>query len=136
MIALCYALTVSVALVLFRYDVVAVYSSDSAVTGLVAALILVIAVYQVFDDAQATMAGALRGYKDTRAPLVYSLLGYWGLALPLGAALGFGWWRFPELGVYGFWIALSLGLAAVSTAVGLRLYHTSQKPERIALLAR
>ena len=135
-IALCYALTVSVALVLFRYDVVAVYSSDSAVTGLVAALILVIAVYQVFDDAQATMAGALRGYKDTRAPLVYSLLGYWGLALPLGAALGFGWWRFPELGVYGFWIALSLGLAAVSTAVGLRLYHTSRKPERIALLAR
>ena len=135
-IALCYALTVSVALVLFRYEVVAVYSRDGAVTGLVAALILVIAVYQVFDDAQATMAGALRGYKDTRAPLVYSLLGYWGLALPLGCALGFGWWPFPELGVYGFWIALSLGLAAVSTAVGLRFYHTSRKPERIALLAR
>ena len=68
--------------------------------------------------------------------MVYSLVGYWGFALPLGAALAFGWWRFPEMGVYGFWTGLSLGLAAVSTAVGLRLYQTSRKPERIARLAR
>ena len=134
--SLCYALTVSVALVLLRHDVAVVYSGDAAVTSLAAALILIIAVYQVFDDAQATMAGTLRGYKDTRAPMVYSLLGYWVLALPLGAALGFGWWPFPNIGVHGFWIALSTGIGAVSIAVGLRLYHTSRKPERIAMLAR
>ena len=134
--ALGYALTVSIALVLVRDGIAAVYSGDVAVTELAAALILIIAVYQVFDVVQGTLAGALRGYKDTRAPMVYSLVGYWCFALPLGPALGFGWWRFPEMGVYGFWAALSVGLAAVSTAVGLRLYHTSRKPERIARLAR
>lgn len=135
-ISLCYAVVVSVSLVLLRDGIAGIYSGDVAVTQLAAALILIIAVYQVFDAVQGTLAGALRGYKDTRAPMVYSLVGYWVFALPLGAALGYGWWRFPEMGVYGFWIALSLGLAAVSVAVGLRLYHTSLKPERIARLAR
>ncbi len=135
-ISLGYALTVSVALVVVRHGVASVYSGDPAVTSLAAGLVLIIAVYQVFDDAQGTMTGALRGYKDTRAPMVYSLLGYWVLALPLGAALGFGWWPFPEFGAYGFWTALSIGIAAVCIAVGFRLYHTSRKPERIALLAR
>ena len=81
------------------------------------------------------MAGALRGYKDTRAPMVYSLLGYWALALPLGVVLGFGLWELPALGVYGFWLALAIGLAAVATAIGVRLRNTSRDPIRIARLA-
>ena len=88
LISLGYAVTVSVLLVLLREHVVTLYSNDEAVTGLAATLIFVVAFYQVFDDTQGTMAGALRGYKDTRAPMIYSLLGYWVLALPLG-------WRWP-----------------------------------------
>ena len=133
--SLLYALAVSGLLVLLRNRVVAIYSDDAAVTSLAAALILIVALYQVFDDTQGTMAGALRGYKDTRAPMVYSLLGYWVLALPLGAALGFGWWSLPALGVYGFWLALCFGLAAVAVAMGVRLYNTSRSPERIARLS-
>ena len=133
--SLVYAIAVSALLVLGRHWLAAVYSDDAAVTSLAAALLLVVAVYQVFDDTQGTMAGALRGYKDTRAPMVYSLLGYWGLALPLGAALGFGWGPLPALGVMGFWLALSLGLAAVAVAIGRRLYRTSRNPARIARLA-
>ena len=134
-ISLGYAVAVSVVLVVFRHNAVAVYSGDAEVVGLAATLILLIAVYQVFDDTQGTMAGALRGYKDTRAPMVYALLGYWGLALPLGMALGFGWWGLPNMGVFGFWIALSVGLAAVAVAMGLRLYRTGRDPVRIARLA-
>lgn len=135
-LSLGYAVSVSALLILLRHSVVAVYSDDDAVLRVAAALILIIAVYQVFDDTQGTMAGALRGYKDTRAPMVYSLLGYLGLALPVGMALGFGWWQLPALGVYGFWLALSLGLAAVTTAMGIRLYHTSLDPARIERLSR
>jgi len=130
-----YAVTISVALVLTRNVVVLVYSNDAAVIGVAATLILFIAVYQIFDDAQATMAGSLRGYKDTRAPMVYSVIGYWLLAFPVGLALGYGWWEVPELGVYGFWIGLSVGLAAVAVAMGLRLLSTSRNEERIAVLS-
>ena len=134
-ISLGYAVTVSILLVLLRFHAASVYSNDAEVIGLAASLIVLIAVYQVFDDTQATMAGALRGYKDTRAPMVYAILGYWALALPLGIALGFGWWPAPDLGVYGFWIALSVGLAAVAIAMGVRLYRTGRDPVRIARLA-
>ena len=134
-ISLGYAVAVSVILVIFRHNAVSVYSGDAEVVGLAATLILLIAVYQVFDDTQGTMAGALRGYKDTRAPMVYSLLGYWALALPLGMALAFGWLGLPNMGVFGFWIALSVGLAAVAVAMGLRLYRTGRDPVRIARLA-
>ncbi|MDE0007955.1 MAG: MATE family efflux transporter [Gammaproteobacteria bacterium] len=131
-----YAVTISVALVLARNVVVLVYSNDAAVIGVAATLILFIAVYQIFDDAQATMAGSLRGYKDTRVPMLYSVAGYWLLAFPVGLALGYGWGEIPELGVYGFWIGLSVGLAAVAVAMGLRLLSTSRNEERIAVLSR
>ena len=131
-----YAVTISVALVLARNVVVLVYSNDVAVIGVAATLILFIAVYQIFDDAQATMAGSLRGYKDTRVPMLYSVVGYWLLAFPVGLALGYGWWNVPELGVYGFWIGLSVGLAAVAVAMGLRLVSTSRNEERIEVLSR
>ncbi len=131
-----YAVAVSVALVLARNAVVLVYSNDDAVIGVAATLILFIAVYQIFDDTQATMAGCLRGYKDTRAPMMYSMIGYWLLAFPVGLAFGHGWWSVPELGVYGFWIGLSVGLAAVAVAMGLRLLFTSRNESRIAALSR
>ena len=134
-ISLIYAVTVSVVLVLLRHYAASVYSNDAEVIGLASSLILIIAIYQVFDDTQATMAGALRGYKDTRAPMVYSLLGYWVLALPLGAVLGFGLPGFPNLGVFGFWVALSVGIAAIAVAVGVRLFRTGRDPVRILRLA-
>ena len=81
------------------------------------------------------MAGALRGYKDTRAPMVYSVVGYWVFALPLGAALGLGLTGLPNLGVFGFWIALSLGIAAIAVAMSVRLYTTGRDPARILRLA-
>ena len=135
LLSLGYAVTISVALVLARNVLVLVYSNDVAVMAVAATLILFIAVYQIFDDAQATMAGSLRGYKDTRVPMLYSVVGYWLLAFPVGLALGYGWGEVPELGVYGFWIGLAVGLAAVAVAMGLRLLSTSRNQERIAALS-
>jgi MATE family multidrug resistance protein len=94
-----------------------------------------IAVYQIVDDSQATVGGILRGYKDTRAPMVYSLVGYWFLALPLGAVLCFGWFDFEPMGVRGYWMGLTLGLAVVAILMGIRLISTSRNPDRIATFA-
>lgn len=134
-ISLGYALAVSAALVLLRHGLVAIYSNDAEVTGLAAGLLILIAIYQVFDDLQGTATGALRGYKDTRVPMVYTIIGYWLFSLPLGIALAYGLWEVPALGVYGFWVALSFGLAAVAIAISLRLYRTGRNPERIMRLA-
>jgi MATE family multidrug resistance protein len=103
--------------------------------ALAATLLLFIAVYQIVDDTQATIVGALRGYKDTRAPMLFSLVGYWAIAMPLGAALGFGWLGYEPWGVYGFWAGMTIGLTIVAVCVGWRLLITSRSDRRIRLLA-
>ena len=91
--------------------------------------------FQVFDATQVTIGGALRGYKDTRVPMVFSLLGYWAVALPLGAVLGYGWLGIEPLGVYGFWVGMIFGLLLVAVTLGHRLWRTSRNERRVARLA-
>lgn len=134
-ISLGYALLVSALLIAFRAQLVEVYSGDRAVLTVAANLMLFIAVYQIVDDSQATMVGALRGYKDTRIPMIYSLVGFWGIALPVGTVLAFGFGAVPALGVYGYWAGMTLGLTLVATAVGTRLWRTSRNDARISRLA-
>lgn len=102
------------------------FTTDPDVAALASKLVLFVALYIIVDNAQATAIGALRGYKDTRAPMLIALVGYWGMALPLGAALGFGWLG-TALGVYGFWIGLATGLAFVAAALSWRLFRLSQR---------
>jgi MATE family multidrug resistance protein len=74
------------------------------------AFLMVAALFQIFDGAQAVAAGMLRGIHDARAPMLIALFGYWGLGLPIGAALAFAT---PLAGV-GLWIGLACGLACVA----------------------
>lgn len=76
-----------------------------AVGGLTIAALL-----QVFDCGQAIGNGLLRGTGDTAAPFKLSLLGYWGIGLPIAYLLGLP----LHLGVYGVWGGLTLGLAATA----------------------
>jgi MATE family multidrug resistance protein len=59
---------------------------------------------------QAVAAGALRGLKDTRVPMLLAALGYWGLGMPLGLALA---WPLG-VGPPGLWIGLAAGLGIVA----------------------
>lgn len=87
-----------------------VYSSDPEVLALAAALIPIAGVFQVFDGAQVTALGALRGIADTRTPMLIALLGYWVLGMPFGAWLAFG----AGMGARGVWWGSVVGLASVA----------------------
>ena len=134
-VSIAYAVVVSSLLVLFRYQIAGIYTQDAPVLELAATLMIFIAVYQIVDDTLATMGGTLRGYKDTRMPMVYSLVGFWGLALPLGAALCFGWFGNEPMGVPGYWAGMTLGLAVVALLTGMRLISTSRSSRRIERFA-
>ncbi len=134
--AFVYALVVSLLLVLLRHQLVLAYSSDADVLALAATLLLFIAFYQIVDDTQAVAGGTLRGYKDTRVPMVYGLVGYWLVGVPLGIALAFGAFGLQPMGVYGFWTALTLGLTLVAIAMGVRLYRTCHDEARTRAFAR
>src|SRR5690606_34278875 len=93
-------------LLLFRDAVVGMDTSDPAVRTIAISLLLMAAVFQVADGIQIGAAGALRGYKDTRVPMVINTFAYWVLAFPLAyvAAITF---RAPPSYI---WAGFVLGL--------------------------
>lgn len=91
---------------LFLTDVPA----NAMAIALAVSFLKVAAAFQLVDGAQVIGAGMLRGLHDTRWPLIFALVGYWGIGLGIGTWLAFGAdWK----GV-GIWIGLASGLAAVA----------------------
>ena len=111
--SLAFALVAAAAVFTLREDIAGLYTRDPEVISVAAGLLLLVALYQFVADTQVTAVGALRGYKDTRAPMLTAAFAYWVIGLPLGAALGFGVGGAATLGVTGFWIGLVAGLAVV-----------------------
>ncbi|NKB98401.1 MAG: MATE family efflux transporter [Pseudomonadales bacterium] len=131
-----YALIASAVLVLSRYYLISIFTTDPMVIEITATLVLFIAVYQLVDDSNAVTVGALRGYKDTRVPMYFGLVSLWFIAVPLGYTLSNGI-IFPGLspGVYGYWATLTIGLSILAVAMGLRLWHISGDHKKILAFA-
>ena len=104
------------------------YTSDVAVAGLAASLLLYAAAFQFPDGLQVLSAGALRGLKDTRVPLLLAATAYWGVGMPLGAVLGLGLGGWvPAQGPVGMWIGLTAGLTVAAVLLGLRFLHSARR---------
>ncbi|MGE0582185.1 MAG: MATE family efflux transporter [Steroidobacteraceae bacterium] len=102
--ALCVAIMVASALVLLgvRRYVAGAYTGDAQVLALATHLLAFVAAFQVADGLQVGAAGALRGFKDARVPMVLSVVAYWLVGFPLA---------------YGFGVVLGLGAGAVWTGL-------------------
>ena len=102
----CFMLAMGVAFFTMPRTLIGLFSPGEAVVELGASLLLVAAVFQLFDGLQAVATGALRGLGDTRMAMLVNLAGHWFLGLPVAYAL-----CFPlGYGVRGLWMGLSLGL--------------------------
>jgi multidrug resistance protein, MATE family len=90
--------------------------ANARVVSYAVAFLGVAAAFQLFDGLQVSALGALRGLKDTRAPMLITLVSYWFVGLGSGVALAFGlgW------GGVGLWWGLVLGLAVASLLLGGR----------------
>lgn len=95
--------------------------------ALVVTLLLIAAVFQVFDGLQAIASHALRGLKDAVVPLIIAGIGYWLIGLGSGYVFGFhfGW------GAPGLWGGVAIGLAFTGTLLAWRfeLLAKRQLPE-------
>lgn len=92
------------------------FVKDAGVIALAAHLLVVAAIFQLFDGAQVICSGALRGLADVRVPAVISFIAYWLLAIPGGYALGLH----TRLGAVGVWIGLAAGLAIAAVLLARR----------------
>ena len=93
-----------------------IFTDDAVVIAAAVPLLMIAALFQLSDGAQAIAAGALRGLGDTRATLVGNVIGHYAIGLPISLALGFG----AGMGAPGLWLGLSAGLTVTAIYLVLR----------------
>jgi MATE family multidrug resistance protein len=97
------------------------FFDDSAV-GVAAAelalgLLLLLGLIELVANPGLAAAGLLRGCRDTRAPMMYVLFGYWAVSAPLGVYLC----EVQKMGITGIWMGLATGTLATAALTLARL---------------
>jgi MATE family multidrug resistance protein len=125
-IGLCGLLMLLSALVILRCNdaIAGLYTRDPSVRTLAARLLLLAAVFQVSDGLQVGAAGALRGFRDTRVPLLICIGAYWLLGFPLA------FWRgvVGHGGPVAVWQGLIAALGAAAVLLTLRFLGVARRP--------
>ncbi|MEO0405856.1 MAG: MATE family efflux transporter [Cyanobacteria bacterium P01_A01_bin.135] len=98
--------------------------ANREVVALAGVMLAVGAVFQVADGLQVIAAGALRGLKDTRTPMLMGVVAYWLVGVPSGYTAGFhlGW------GGVGLWWGLAVGLITSAAALTWRFHRLTLLP--------
>ena len=104
-----------------------VFSSDLQIVNLASKLLIIAALFQLFDGIQVTIVGILRGLEDFKIPTLISLVGYWIIALPLAYWLAF----ILKLETVGVWIGLLVSLIFAAIILFWRLNYLINKNLKI-----
>lgn len=78
------------------------------VFSLAVSLLMIAAVFQLFDGMQGIIFGILRGVEEGLKPMFIAIIGYWCVGAPLAYVFAIKW----QYGVVGVWWGLATGLAA------------------------
>jgi len=100
-----------------------IVTSDTRVIGIASKLLIIAAIFQLFDGAQVIGLGILRGMGDVNIPTFITLLAYWVIGLPLGYVLGIK----LNMGAEGVWYGLVAGLGIASILLYIRFTVTTKK---------
>lgn len=115
-------ITFSFIMILVKNILPPFYNSDAEVISYASSLLILAAIFQLFDGLQASSIGVLRGLTDVKVPLVVSIFSYWIVAIPIALILGFHF----KLDAIGVWIGLTIGLMIIGTSMLLRFNIKSQ----------
>jgi multidrug resistance protein, MATE family len=84
--------------------------ANAEVVAIAITLLRVAAMFQLVDGIQVIAAGALRGLKDTHAPMFIGIFAYLGIGLSSGYYLGMQ----LQWGGVGLWLGMAFGLAVAA----------------------
>ncbi|TSJ39196.1 MATE family efflux transporter [Mucilaginibacter corticis] len=99
-----------------------IYTSDKNVILIASQLLILAAVFQLFDGAQVVGLGILRGMGDVNIPTAITFLAYWIVGLPIG----YFWGIRLDWGIAGVWYGLVLGLMVSAVLLFIRFKMISK----------
>lgn len=121
-VAAVFMAVMAVGVIVFRHTIPSAFLGSTAdqaqAAKLASQLLLFGAGFAVFDGVQAVAAGVLRGYSDTRVPLVCAFVSYFMVGFVAAWLLAFRY----GYGPFGVWTGISLGTAVIAVMLVMRFW--------------
>jgi MATE family multidrug resistance protein len=95
------------------------FTVDSEVIEIASKLLIIAAVFQVFDGLQVVMLSTLRGMADVKLPMFIAFFAYLFIGIPTSYILSFS----LQLGPQGIWYGYLAGLGVAGVLFYLRFQH-------------
>ena len=103
--------------ILLRHQLPLLFTADPEVIIIASGLLIIAALFQIFDGIQVVLLASLRGLSDVKQPMFMAFISYIILGLPIsylfGIILGFG--------AIGVWLGFLSGLAFAAILFSIRL---------------
>jgi multidrug resistance protein, MATE family len=121
-LVLAFMSTSAILFYIFRNQLPYIYTQDLEVIEVASKLLVMAAIFQVFDGLQVVMLGALRGLTDVKYAMVIAFISYILISLPLSYFLAFTMKWGPE----GVWVGFVVSLA-IAGILFLRRFNKQAK---------
>jgi len=112
---------------LFRHQLPYIFTSDIRVIDQAASLLMVAALFELFDGLQVVCLGILRGFADVKAPMFIAGFSYTVIGLSVSYVCAFTLKMGPE----GIWYGFLAGLVAAGILLALRIRKKIREVERL-----
>ena len=99
------------------------FTVDPEVVKIASGLLIIAAIFQIFDGLQVVMLSTLRGMADVRLPMFIAFFAYLGLGIPISYILTFKLMFGPQ----GIWIGYLVGLGTAGILFYFRFKYNLKK---------
>lgn len=125
-LVLAYMFLCGVGFLLLRNQLPRLFTLDDAVVHQAASLIVVAAIFQLFDGLQVVCLGILRGFADVKVPMIIAGIAYIVIGLPISYIFAFTLKMGPE----GIWYGFVAGLASAGILLAFRIRMRIREVEK------
>jgi MATE family multidrug resistance protein len=102
---------------IFRHQLPYIFTNDARVIHMSASLLVIAALFQLFDGLQVVCLGILRGFADVRAPMAIAGFSYLVVGLSVSYFCAFT----LKMGAEGIWYGFLAGLVVAGILLGSRI---------------
>ena len=99
------------------------FTTDPAVIQIASGLLIVAAIFQIFDGLQVVMLSTLRGMSDVKLPMFFAFLAYLGIGIPVSYLMSFKYMVGPQ----GIWYGYLAGLGIAAILFYFRFHYNLKK---------
>lgn len=102
------------------------FTADSSIAVISSAIMVFAPIYLVLDVLLVWVAQSLRGFEDTKIPMLLLFVAYWLIGFPMGYSLALTEFWGQSYDIYGFWFGLFAGISLGCALMCTRLYTKSR----------